>query len=481
MSELGALLPRVTSSPPGPRSRALAERLRAVESRNVTWLSDDFPVFWEEARGANVRDSDGNVYLDLTGAFGVALAGHAHPAVTDAVRRQATRLVHGMGDVHPPTLKVELLERLAGLAPWEESRTVLASTGSEAVEVALKTALLATDRPGILAVEGGYHGLTLGALAATARAEFRALFGQRVYGGVGFLPFPGTGDADKGGSVAADGEAGVGAEGRVGVAPDEALSEARRILEEGAPNGDPVGAVVVEAVQGRAGVRIFPEGFLAELAGVARDAGALLVLDEVFTGFGRTGRLFAFEHEGVVPDLLCVGKALGGGLPVSACMGRASVMDAWPPSEGEALHTSTFLGHPLGAAAALAFLDLLEAEALVERSRKLGDALLARLRDELSGLMGVREVRGRGLFVGIELADPATGGAAPGSGARVATAALARGLLVLPAGEAGEVVELAPPAVLTEKQIEWAAGALAETVAARESTGGDDLQRPTGL
>lgn len=460
MSDLGSLLPRVTSPPPGPRSRALAERLRAVESRNVTWLSDDFPVFWEEARGANVRDADGNVYLDLTGAFGVALAGHAHPAVTDAVRRQAARLVHGMGDVHPPTLKVELLERLAGLAPWEESRTVLASTGSEAVEVALKTALLATDRPGILAVEGGYHGLTLGALAATARAEFRAPFGERVYGGVGFLPFPGTGDA---------------------VGPDEALTVARRILEEGAPNGDPVGAVIVEAVQGRAGVRIFPEGFLAELAGVARDAGALLVLDEVFTGFGRTGRLFAFEHEGVVPDLLCVGKALGGGLPVSACMGRTSVMDAWPPSEGEALHTSTFLGHPLGAAAALAFLDLLEAEALVERSRKLGEALLDRLGNELSGLTAVREVRGRGLFVGIELADPATGGVVPGSGARAATAALARGLLVLPAGEAGQVVELAPPTVLTEEQLDWAVGTLGTVLAAGESGGGGDLQRPTGL
>lgn len=457
-SGLGPLLPRIETPPPGPRSRALADRLRSVESRNVTWLADDFPVFWEEARGANVRDADGNVYLDLTGAFGVALAGHAHPAIVEAVRRQAGRLVHGMGDVHPPTVKVELLERLAALSPWDDCRTVLASTGSEAVEIALKTALLATGRPGVLAVEGGYHGLTLGALAATAREAFRRPFERRVYDGVAFLPFPGP-----------------------RARPDEVLASARHALAGGAPNGDPVGCVVVEAVQGRAGVRLFPEGFLADLARAAREAGALLVVDEVFTGFGRTGRLFAFEHEEVVPDLLCVGKALGGGFPTSACMGPASVMDAWPASEGEALHTSTFLGHPPGLAAAVAFLDVLDSEGLVRRSRELGGELLERLRDRLDALAGVREVRGRGLFVGIELADPASGAIAEAAGARAAVAALARGLLVLPAGEAGEVVELAPPAVLTEEQLHWAVETLGDVLEEREAAAEGDLRTPGGL
>ncbi|HZD04272.1 MAG TPA: aminotransferase class III-fold pyridoxal phosphate-dependent enzyme, partial [Longimicrobiales bacterium] len=242
MIDFGDLLPSVTVTPPGPGSRDLAARLRGTESRNVTWLGEDFPIFWTEARGANVRDADGNVYLDLTGAFGVALAGHGHPRVVGAIREQAARLVHGMGDVHPPAVKVELLERLGLLAPWRDARTVLASTGSEAVEIALKTALLATDRPGILAFAGGYHGLTLGALAATARSHFRRAFQARIYPGVARAPFPWGPEAGEG---------------------ERALEVVEECLRRGAPGGDPIGAVILEPVQGRAGVRIPPAGFLA--------------------------------------------------------------------------------------------------------------------------------------------------------------------------------------------------------------------------
>ena len=154
---LGAHLPHLRVRPPGPRSLEMAERLSKVESRNVTHLSPDFPVFWEEAKGANVRDVDGNIFLDLTGAFGVSSAGHTPPRVVEGIKDQAGRLIHGMGDVHPPAMKVEFLEALAQLGPWPESRAVLGTSGTEAVEVALKTALLATGRPGVLAVEGGYH------------------------------------------------------------------------------------------------------------------------------------------------------------------------------------------------------------------------------------------------------------------------------------------------------------------------------------
>lgn len=426
----GQRLPSMQVPPPGPRSIDLARRLRQVESRNVTFLAPDFPVFWEEARGANVRDADGNVYLDLTGAFGVAAAGHGHPGVVRAVARQAERLIHGMGDVHPPAVKVELLERLMALAPWPEGRGVLASTGSEAVEIALKTALLATGRPGVLAFEGGYHGLTLGALAATARPEFRRPFASRLFGGVARAPFP---DPFRDGPSA----------GR------RSLEAVRTLLGRAAASEHPVGAVIVEPIQGRGGVRVPPPGFLAELARVTREAGAVLIFDEVFTGFGRTGALFAFEHEGVVPDLICAGKALGGGLPLSVCLGSREVMDAWPESRGEALHTSTFLGHPLACAAALAFLDAVEEEELVGRAARLGTDLLGRLRGAFTGVAGVREVRGRGLFVGIETDGPAGGG-----GVAAAGAALSHGLIVLPAGDLGEVVELSPPLVITESQLD---------------------------
>ena len=212
----------MATPPPGPRSRALAERLRSVESRNVTYLSEDFPVFWEEARGANVRDVDGNVYIDFTGAFGVSFAGHGHPRIQQTLEEQSQRLIHGMGDVHPPALKLLLLERLSTLAPWEETRSVLSSSGSEAMETALKTSELSTGRSGIIAFEGAYHGLTLGSLAVTARPDFRDPFRARLHQGVSFAPYPET-----------DEEAVM------------ALTEVQRLLSEGG-----VGAVDVEGDMG---------------------------------------------------------------------------------------------------------------------------------------------------------------------------------------------------------------------------------------
>jgi 4-aminobutyrate aminotransferase-like enzyme len=371
----------VAVAPPGPESRALARRLARVEARSVTWIAPDFPVFWTEALGANVRDVDGNVYVDLTAAFGVAGAGHRHPAITRSIDAQAGRLMHGMGDVHPPDRKVELLERLAGLAPWAQARGILASAGSEAVEIALKTAQLATGRTGLVAFEGGYHGLTLGALSVTGREDFRAPFQGRVPGSVQFVPFP-----DASGNDAAEAEGALA-----------------RALREAEAAGEPIAAVVVEPIQGRGGIRVPPPGFLARVRALAEAAGALVVFDEIFTGFGRTGALFALDHEGVRPDLLCLGKALGGGLPLSVCLGPPEVMDAWPASEGEALHTSTFLGHPVACAAALGFLDVLERERLVERASTEGERLRTRLEAALADHSDAVSVRGRGLFIGVAL------------------------------------------------------------------------------
>ena len=436
MKEFGSALPSlVATPPPGPRSRALAERLRSVESRNVTYLSEDFPVFWEEARGANVRDVDGNVYIDFTGAFGVSFAGHGHPRIQQTLEEQSQRLIHGMGDVHPPALKLLLLERLSTLGPWEETRSVLSSSGSEAMETALKTSELSTGRSGIIAFEGAYHGLTLGSLAVTARPDFRDPFRARLHQGVSFAPYPETDEE----AVAA-------------------LTEVQRLLSEGG-----VGAVVVEPVQGRAGVRIPPPGFLGRLAELTRAEGSLLIFDEIFTGLGRTGVVFEHEREGVLPDLVCIGKALGGGLPLSACLGSREVMDAWPESGGEALHTSTFLGHPLSCATALAFLDVLEEENLAARALDLGDRIVERLSEALSTRTDVKQIRGCGLLIGIELCSQ-DGEPVVGGGAVVAEAALRQGLLVLPAGGQGEVVEIAPPAVSSDAQIDFGVTCLVETI-----------------
>lgn len=432
----GTQLPELLVPPPGPRSLEMARRLSRVESRNVTHLTPTFPVFWEGAAGANVRDVDGNVYVDLTGAFGVSVAGHGNPRVTQALRDQAGLLIHGMGDVHPPEAKVELLEILTRLAPWPHGRAVLGSSGSEAVEVALKTALLATGKPGVIAFEESYHGLTLGSLAVTEREYFRSPFRARLYPGVSFVPFP---DTVREGAAA-------------GPRSLEALS---RVLATGA-GGHEVGAVIIEPIQGRGGVRIPPEGFLGEVCRLTREAGALLIFDEIFTGLGRTGSFFACQHEDVRPDLLCLGKGLGGGLPLSACVGSREVMDAWPLSTGEAIHTSTFLGHPLACVAGTALLRELESQALVGRSRTLGEDLLKGLQEALGGVSGVLDVRGRGLFLGIEFGDPDTLEPLDGAAVKIAQEALRRGILVLPAGRQGHVLELSPPLVITRDQTDWA-------------------------
>jgi 4-aminobutyrate aminotransferase/(S)-3-amino-2-methylpropionate transaminase len=422
------LLPELVTPIPGPRSRALAERLARVESPNVTCLAPVPPIFWERAFGANVWDVDGNRFVDLTAAFGVANAGHDHPEIVAAITGQAEQLMHGMGDVHPTAVKVELLERLTALHPGGGgARAVLGSSGSDAVESALKTALIATGKPGVVAFEGGYHGLSLGALDATHRDDFRDPFAARLPGATRFARY---GDAD----------------------------DARRVADEAEREGLPIGAVLVEPIQGRGGERVPPVGFLRALRALCDERGWLLIADEIYTGFGRTGRLFACEHEDVVPDLLCVGKGLASGMPLSACLGTEEVMTAWPVSEGEALHTQTFLGHPLGCAAALASIAAIEREGLVERAAALGARASAQLREGLGAAAQVREVRGRGLMIGVEF----TSGEAA---VAVVQALLERGVIALPSGPGGCVVSITPPLCIGEAALDQALGVLVERVA----------------
>jgi len=380
-------------------------RLAKVESRNVTCLAPVGPIFWERASGANVWDVDGNRFVDLGGGFGVANVGHGHPRVIEAITRQSGRLLHAMGDVHPPGVKVALLEALVAHFPGgEPARAVLGSSGTDAVETALKTAMISTGRSGVVAFEGAYHGLGLGALDATWRPFFREPFEGRLPGCSVFARY---GDDDD-------------------------------VMRAAAESAQPVGAVLVEPIQGRGGERIPPRGFLRKLRRRCDGEGWLLIADEVYTGFGRTGRWFACDHEGVVPDLLCVAKGLASGMPISACMGRAEVMDAWPVSGGEALHTQTFLGHPPGCAAALASLAVLEEEKLVEAAAESGAAALEFLGGELGGDTRVADIRGLGLMIGIQCDRPETA-------ARACTAALSRGIILLPAGDDGAVLSITPP------------------------------------
>jgi 4-aminobutyrate aminotransferase-like enzyme len=421
MSDVGANgndLPHVVTAIPGPRSRALAQDLRRVESPNVTYIAPDFPVFWERAAGCSVWDVDGNRFLDMTAAFGVASVGHSHPRVVAAVQSQAAKLLHGMGDVHPSEVKVRLCERIASLVPLPQAQVILGQNGGDAVEAALKTVLLATGRAGVLAFEGGYHGLTYGALEVTARDDFRAPFAAQRGGFARHLPY------------------------------GCALDTIREHLQTHHP-----GAVLAEPIQGRGGIVVPPPGWLRGLRALCTETGTLLILDEIFTGWGRTGDWFACQAEGVTPDILCVGKAMAGGLPLSACVASAGLMAVWGESRGEALHTSTFLGNPLACAAALAALAVLGEEALPARATQMGVVLADQLRALQADFPDqITDVRGRGLMLGLEMDSPARALA-------FVPEALRRGLILLPAGD-GRVLEFVPPLTITAAQIAWCVAAL---------------------
>ena len=394
-------------------------------------------------------DADGNRYVDLTGGFGVTVAGHRNRRVMQAIRRQIGRLPHGMGDVHPPALKVKLLEALAAVSPIPDPRIVLTCSGAEAVEVALKTARLATGKPGVIAFGGAYHGLTYGALSTTDRDLFRGPFADQLNPHVLRASYPNP--YRKPAGLDAD-DIGASAVARVGALLDS---------QEGAM----VGAVIVEPIQGRGGDVVPPPGFLADLAALCRDRGLLLIADEVYTGLGRTGRWFACQHEGVVPDLICVGKALSGTLPIAACIGSKEAMDAWPASEGEAIHTSTFLGNPLACAAGVASLGEIRRHRLVERSADEGRRWIGELRETLGRHPAVGDVRGRGLMIGIDLVtDRSNREPDPKFAGHVITEALRRGWIVLAGGPAGNVISLSPPLILSRPLMRTATRMLDEVI-----------------
>lgn len=428
----GDLLPDLRTPVPGPRSLDLGRRLARVESRNITRIDAGGPIFWAAAAGANVEDVDGNRFVDLTAGFGVAAAGHGNPAVASAVAAQASRLMHAMGDVQPAAIKVELLERLAAIVPGDLSVSILSADGSDAVESALKTAMLRTGRPGVIAFEGAYHGLGYGALAVTWSDRFRGGFHAQLSAGVRFAPFP-----------AATPAASAGTDRAV----DRALEIVKRLVIDAGTGEHPIGAVIVEPILGRGGIVVPSAGFLPGLRELCDELDLVLIFDEIYTGLGRTGRWFACEYDDVVPDILVLGKALAGGLPLSATIGSPDIMAAWPRSDGEAIHTSTFLGNPVTAAAALAHLREIEARGLVGRAASLGRSVEKRLEAMCERMPGADHRRGRGLMQALVLSgrDPES------LAAGVAARALRAGVIVLSEGAA---ITITPPLVITERQLE---------------------------
>jgi len=454
------MLPELITPIPGPRSRELTVELRAHESRNVTYVSSGFPVFWERAHGVNVRDVDGNRFLDLTSGFGVASLGYTPEQIVAAVQDQVGRLYHAMGDVHPGAEKVALCRRLSQLTfeKWKfgAGKVILTNSGSEAVEAALKTAWLATKRRGVLAFTGGYHGLGYGALTVTGRKLFRDPFASQLADFATFMPFPTCQHCP---FCAKHSEP-------TACLPDcmnTFTARAEKLLST-----KKIGAILVEPVQGRGGEVVPPDWFLPMLRSLANQSGTLLIFDEIFTGFHRTGRLFACDHWNVQPDLVCLGKALTSGFPLAACVGRSEIMDAaWPESTGEALHTSTFLGNPLGCRMALESLDLLEAEPWSKRVEKLGRHLEKGMRRLQGKSKRWGWIRGLGLMRGMEVIKT-NGQPDPDCAGQLVEAMLARGIILLSGGVEQNVLSFTPPFIINEEEIDFALNQLAEAQAGQD-------------
>jgi 4-aminobutyrate aminotransferase/(S)-3-amino-2-methylpropionate transaminase len=387
-------------------------------------------IVYATGRGSNVTDVDGNRYVDLAGGFGALLLGHLHPSVARVLRLQSERLLQALGDLYPSDAKIALLERLTRLYPLPNAKGILAQSGSDAVSAALKTAKLHTGKPAVLAFTAAYHGLGYGPLAACGlRESYRAPFAQQLNPHVTFAPYP----------------------------LDESSRDASlEACQSRLARGD-VGAVLIEPVLGRGGVAPTPPGYLGELSRMAEASGALLIADEIWTGLGRAGAWLTTQTEGVVPDLICLGKGLGGGLPMSALIGSAEVMQSWR-QQAEVVHTATFAGSPLAAGTAIATLDVLTKEKLVERARTLGARLLGELQASLRGSPIVREVRGRGFMIGIDLGDR------PGKASQLMRRLLQVGYITSTGGGQREVLVLTPALNIDESVLLGAVPVIAEQI-----------------
>jgi 4-aminobutyrate aminotransferase-like enzyme len=398
---------------------AWMQRLMALECHDATYpvAADANPLVFEAANGSLIRDVEGREYIDLCAGFGALALGHNPQVVRDVFARYASGdntpvapIVHGMGDVYPSRAKIELIEELRSVLPQRLSRVSLAISGGQAIEVALKTAMLQTGNAGFISFKDGYHGVDLGVLPMTSRGDFKKPFTKYLGERVAIeLPY----------------------------GCDEALvTDAIQTLKA-MPCG--FAGIIAEPVQGRAGVINPPAGWLAALARLAHEHGSVLILDEILTGLGRRGKWT--EADAVDADLVCFGKALGGGMPLSACAGTEEAMAAWPKSTGEAIHTGTFFGHPFSCAVATASLREMKRVNVCKSARETGAWLYEELCRKFKDDTRVEEIRwGGGLMLAIKFNEEA--GIAPGAAAM--DQLRARGIIALASGSGGTSLSLTP-------------------------------------
>lgn len=420
-----------------------------VPSTLAPSLAEDWPQLpVSRAEGAYLHTADGGTILDFTSGIGVTNTGHCHPRVVEAARQQLELMIHSAVGITLHESLLRLTEELPRVLPDSMDMFFFGNSGAEAVEGSLKLARYATGRPVIIAFLGGFHGRTYGAASVTSvKAKYRLHY-EPFVGGVYFAPY-------------ADPFHGVN--GRFGEdAADAALQAVRTLLDRVAAPSQ-VAAILVEPIQGEAGYIVPPRSFLEGLRALCDETGILLIFDEVQTGFGRTGKMFAAQTFGVRPDIMAIAKGIASGFPLSATVASRELMSRWKAGS----HGTTFGGNPVACAAAVATLEVIRDERLLENCRTQGDRLLAGLRELASGSDLVGDVRGKGLMIALEFVQPSRAGEpSPEVAQRFLDACLERGLLLYMAGLQGQVVRLIPPLIVTSAQVDHALAVMADSLAA---------------
>ncbi|MHB0981363.1 MAG: aspartate aminotransferase family protein [Thermoleophilia bacterium] len=404
-------------------------------------------IVWAEGRGAAIRDVDGNEFIDLTSSFGAAAVGYSHPRVVNAVQSQAGRLSHCMVEIFPHDMYAPLLSRIAEAAGrTEKPQVALTSSGSEAVEFAVKLAMRATEKRGTLAFSGGFHGQSIGALACAGHRDLREPFAPLLSDSVVHVPYPDPIHPP------------VGTGSSVG---DICLQIVENILRSESSGTIPIGGVLVEPMQNLSGYIVPPPSFLSGLEELCRDHGALLIMDEVFTGFGRCGNWLAADSQGVKPDVVCVGKAMSGGYPIAACVADREVMEVLDTDLMIPLHGSTFMGNPVCCAAAIAAIETIQNEDLVERSGVVGKTILDSALVMQEECAEIIDVRGLGSAIAIEFNED---GGRDLVG-KVLDDLMALGIIALSSRfPKANVLTISPAFVIEDAQIDTALEALREAI-----------------
>jgi len=437
--------PRLITRLPGPKARNVVERDAKFMSPSFT---RDYPLVAKSGRGAMVEDVDGNVFLDFAAGIAVCSTGHCHPNVVSAIQKQAAELIHMSGtDFYYESLPY-LAERLGKtLGGSEDKKVFFCNSGTEAIEGAIKLARYATKRDKMIAFYGCFHGRTMGSLSLTAsKSTQRKNFGA-LLSGVEHIPYPYAYRCALGHGPETCGE--------------EILEQLENQIFKRLFDPTEVAGIIIEPIQGEGGYVPAPKFFLQELQRICRQHGIMLICDEVQSGMGRTGKMWAHEYAGIEPDILCSAKGIASGMPLGAIIARSSVMN-WKPGA----HGTTFGGNPVCLAAAIATLDLLEG-GLVANAKKIGDYIFAKTADWTKKFRIVGDVRGRGLMIGIEIVrDQRTKERAADLRNAIVDLAFHKGLLILGAGE--NTLRLSPPLVVDEDQADFAVRTLEECIREEE-------------